>query len=317
MKSLFPLVTIITPSFNQGNFVEETILSVLNQDYPNIEYIVVDGRSTDQTLEILRKYEGKLKWISEKDQGQADAVNKGFKMSQGEIIGWLNSDDLYEPGSIKKVVEYFNQNLDCLFVFSIGFQMNSGGSLKVPFKSSRVTFNKLSKKNPLLQPSIFFKKEILSKVGYLDIHYQYVMDYEYWVRIFKKYEQQTAYLPVYLSSWRLHQEAKTSNSRQKIYDEVFEVLKKYYGKVPSAWLVGYIGEIILGYSSSRGIIHFMFHQKWNLREGFKKLSIQFGFQLALVGFIRFIITGPFLVLAYLFRFLTGNLTRSLLINDKK
>ncbi len=312
MPEQFPLFTIVTPSYNQGPFVEETILSVLNQNYPNIEYIVIDGGSTDNTLEILKKYEGKIKWISEKDKGQADAVNKGFKMARGEILGWLNSDDLYESGCIGKVVEYFISNPDVLLIYGNGFQINSDGSLKIPFKSGPVTFKKLSKKNPLLQPSIFIRKEVLSKVGYLDIHYQYVMDYEYWVRIFEKYEKQTAYLPVYLSSWRLHGETKTSLSREKIYDEMFEVLKKYYGRIPSAWLVPFIGEILLGYSSTRGIIHFIFHQRWHLREGFKRLSRRFGFFLALAGFCRFFLTGPFLVLAYLVRSFRGLSIRSLL-----
>ena len=95
-----PLVTIVTPSYNQGRFIEETILSVLNQDYPSIEYIVMDGGSTDQTLDILRKYTGRLTWYSEKDKGQSDAINKGLRLAKGEILAYLNSDDTYLPGAI-------------------------------------------------------------------------------------------------------------------------------------------------------------------------------------------------------------------------
>jgi glycosyltransferase involved in cell wall biosynthesis len=311
------LVSIVIPSYNQGQFIEETILSILNQDYPVIECLVMDGGSTDQTVEILKKYEGKIKWVSEKDKGQADAVNKGFKLAQGEIIGWLNSDDLYEPGCIRSVVECFSQNRDCLLVYGNGFQMNSDGSLKIPFVSGSVTFKKLSKSNPLLQPSIFFRKELLLDVGYLDIHFQYVMDYEFWVRIFKQYEIQTTYLPAYLSSWRLHQDAKTSIGRQKIYDEIFEVVEKYYQKIPSTWLVPYIGEMILGFSSSQGITHFILHQKWPIRDGFKKLSKRFGLLLALAGFIRFCLMAPLFLVKKSFRSFRGLSLDSLLRNAKK
>ena len=102
-----PLVSVVTPSYNQGRYIEETIQSVLSQDYANLEYLVLDGGSSDATLEILQRYEGRLRWISESDRGQADAINKGFRLARGEILGWLNSDDVYLPGTIQKVVQYF------------------------------------------------------------------------------------------------------------------------------------------------------------------------------------------------------------------
>ena len=112
-----PLVTIVTPSYNQGRFIEETILSVLNQDYPNIEYIVMDGGSTDQTLEILRKYEERVTWFSEKDKGQTDAINKGLRLAKGEILAYLNSDDTYLPGAVTRAVRYLtSENQDsCVY----------------------------------------------------------------------------------------------------------------------------------------------------------------------------------------------------------
>ena len=114
-----PLVSIITPSYNQAKYIRETIESVLNQDYPNIEYIVIDGGSTDETLEILEEYKGKLTYISEKDDGQSDAINKGFKMAKGDILAWINSDDKYEPNAVTSAVEIFNQNSNIGLLLSL------------------------------------------------------------------------------------------------------------------------------------------------------------------------------------------------------
>ncbi len=119
-----PLVSIITPSFNQGHFIEETIQSVLDQDYPNIEYLVIDGGSTDNTVEILRKYEGRLKWISEPDGGQSHAINKGFRMARGEIVAWLNSDDTLLPGAITKAAGHLAANRETMMVYGEGYLMD-------------------------------------------------------------------------------------------------------------------------------------------------------------------------------------------------
>src|SRR5438128_8552250 len=122
-----PLVSIVTPSYNQGRFIEDTIRSVLAQDYPNLEYIVVDGGSTDHTLDVLRRYEGRLRWVSEPDRGQSEAINKGFRMARGEIVSWLNSDDTYVPGAIGKAVAHLGARPEVVMVYGEGYLLDEGG----------------------------------------------------------------------------------------------------------------------------------------------------------------------------------------------
>jgi glycosyltransferase involved in cell wall biosynthesis len=126
--SSYPLVTIVTPSYNQANFLEETIQSVLSQDYPNLEYIIIDGGSTDSSVDLIRKYEDRLAgWISEEDSGQAEAINKGFERATGEIVAWINSDDYYLPGAIRSAVEALEAHPECGFVYGDAVSINGAG----------------------------------------------------------------------------------------------------------------------------------------------------------------------------------------------
>lgn len=289
----YPFVSIITPSYNQDRFIEETILSVLNQDYLHFEYIVIDGGSTDHTLDILKKYEGRIKWISEKDQGQADAVNKGIRLAKGEIIGWLNSDDTYQPGCIKKVVDTFLMHPDAVLVYGNGYQMDQEGREKKKFIVNKMTLKKLSKINRLLQPSIFFRKEPVEKIGYLDTSFHFVMDFELWIRFFKKYEAQMIFLPEYLSNWRLHLDTKTSLNRVQIFKELFEVLVRHFGYVSSRWMVLYIAEILMGYHPSKGLRFFLFHQKWPVKQAIRTLVKEYGI-LRAIFYLGRCVLEPFL-----------------------
>lgn len=179
-----PLVSIVTPSYNQAAFLEETIQSVLAQNYPNLEYWVMDGGSTDGSVEIIRKYASHLSgWISEKDHGQADAINKGFKRATGEIVAWLNSDDLYRPGAIQSAVSIFQENPEVGLVYSDVDSIDANGEVFNRMGYDQWGIRDLMTFNILGQPGVFFRRSVLEKAGYLDLSYQYLLDHHLWLRM--------------------------------------------------------------------------------------------------------------------------------------
>ena len=183
-----PLVTIVTPSYNQGRFIEETILSVLNQDYPRIEYIIMDGGSTDQTLDILRKYTGRLTWHSEKDNGQSDAINKGLRLAKGEILAYLNSDDTYLPGAITRAVRYLTaKNPDSPLVYGEGYHITAEGTIIERYPTEPFDFQHLAETCFICQPTTFWKRDVMETIGLFDENLHYAMDYDYWIRVAKHY----------------------------------------------------------------------------------------------------------------------------------
>lgn len=203
----YPKVSVVTPSYNQSQFIEETILSVKNQDYPNIEHIVIDGGSTDGTIDILKKYEH-LIWISESDKGQSDAVNKGLKIAIGEIIGWLNSDDTYLSGAISTVVDAFESNPDYAMIYGGFCKIDETG--KIFERRRQLDFTLLGLKSGLCYicgPTAFYKKMVFSKVGYLDVNLRHAMDYDLWMRIASNFK--VKHIPVYLANFRYHPHSKT------------------------------------------------------------------------------------------------------------
>ncbi|MEI9475044.1 MAG: glycosyltransferase family 2 protein [Deltaproteobacteria bacterium] len=225
-------VSIVTPSLNQGRFIEETIKSVQGQEYRNLEHIIVDGGSKDDTLNILRKYEGKIHWISEKDEGQADAVNKGFRIATGEIIGWLNSDDLYLPGTIRKVVDFFENNPAADWLYGRCRIIDENGQLTRKWISRyknllgrKFRYRILLLENFISQPSVFFKKSVVEAIGQMDTKRCFTMDYEYWLRIAGKFEP--GVLREDLACFRIHQECKSYLGFKRQFREEFEVAKTY------------------------------------------------------------------------------------------
>src|SRR5580704_13013939 len=158
----FPLVTIVTPSFNQGRFIRATIESVLSQDYPNLEYIIMDGGSTDETSAIAAEYGTRLKWISEKDRGQSHAINKGFRMAKGEIVSWLNSDDIILPGAVACAVNAFSRNPRLGAVYGEGYQIDIDGNIKCRFPATE-PFNLwklIYLSDYILQQTAYFRRSV-------------------------------------------------------------------------------------------------------------------------------------------------------------
>ena len=241
MVEKLPLVSIITPSFNQGRFIEQSILSVLDQDYSNIEYIVMDGGSTDETLDILKKYGSRITWCSEKDKGQADAINKGLHLANGEILAYLNSDDTYLPGAISRAVRYLTlENPDATFLYGEGYHITAEGKIIDRYPTEPYDFKRLAETCFICQPTTFWKRDVIEKIGFFDEALNYAMDYDYWIRIAKRYGK-LWYVPEYLANSRFYQDTKTMSKRAEAHAEILDVIMKHYGRhnVPSTWINAY------------------------------------------------------------------------------
>jgi len=221
--SLQPLVSIITPSFNQARYIESTIQSVLAQDYPRMEYLVVDGGSRDGTVDILKKYASKLTWwVSEKDKGQTDAINKGFAHASGDILAWINSDDIYEPGAISAAVRYLQEHPkvgmvygDCNFINDAGHVIGRFGSAQTNYRLLRQGYVHIP------QQTMFFRSDLWKQVGPLDPSFYFAMDYDLWTRIAAR--SQIKYVPQTWANFRLHTSGKTILADDRCWPEMIRV----------------------------------------------------------------------------------------------
>jgi glycosyltransferase involved in cell wall biosynthesis len=231
-------VSVVTPSFNQGRFIARTLESVARQTGASIEHLVLDAGSSDDTVEILRRSRPPVRWVSEKDAGQADAVNKGIAASQGEILGWLNSDDVYYPDTIERVVAAFAAHPEADVVYGMADHIDVEDRAFEIYPTAPWSFERLTQACFICQPAAFFRRRVVGRHGALDASLRYCMDYEYWLRLGKA-GVRFAYLEEKLAGSRLYPETKTLDARLEVHAEINDMLARTLGRVPDRWLVNY------------------------------------------------------------------------------
>ena len=218
-----PLVSVVTPSFNQARFLERTLESVLAQDYPRIEHIVVDGGSTDASPEIIRRYASRLAWwVSEPDAGQTDAINKGLSHARGDILAWLNSDDMWLPGAVSAAVQAFGQYPDCGLIYGAANYIDEQDRVIGRFPAAQ-TDHRLLRQGyvHIPQQAAFFRGDLWRTVGPLDPSFDFAMDYDLWTRIAAR--ARLKFIPQVWGNFRLHGAAKTIASDERCWPEMLRV----------------------------------------------------------------------------------------------
>lgn len=229
--------SVITPSFRQGRFIERTIQSVFSQNFVDIEYVICDAGSDDETLEILKKYDGKIHWISEPDKGQADAVNKGISMTSGEIIAWINSDDIYYKGAFQAVQAIFEANPHIEVIYGDADWIDEHDKIIRPFPTEPWNYQYLFENCYICQPATFFKRSLVEKFGNLDDSLDFCMDYELWLRYGKNVVFH--HLPLKLAGSRMYASNKTLGQRLAAHHEINEMLHQKFNKKLDSWILGY------------------------------------------------------------------------------
>jgi glycosyltransferase involved in cell wall biosynthesis len=239
--STLPLVSIVTPSFDQARYLESTIRSVLDQDYPNVEYIIVDGGSSDGSLEIIRHYSDQLAWwVSEKDRGQTDAINKGFAHAKGEILAWLNSDDVYEGYAVREAVAFLQNQPEVGLVYGDANFIDEKGNIIGHFPAAQTDYKRLRRGYVHIpQQSAFWRADLWRKVGPLDPAFYFAMDYDLWVRLAAM--APVKYLPRLWANFRLHTQGKTIAADDRCWPEMLKVHYRdggsWMGILPAKYII--------------------------------------------------------------------------------
>jgi len=233
-----PIVSIITPCYNAAKFIEQTIESVLAQDYPRIEYIVMDAGSTDGTVEILKRYgqrvNQRVTWFSQPDRGAADAINRGFALSHGEIFTYLNADDAYLPGAVSTAVRSFQGDV----VYGNAWWIDEAGTRLAPYPVHDFDRELLARECFICQPASFIRREAFENIGGMDPDLTLTFDYELWMRMAKTYDLRRIEGTLALS--RMHRSNKSLGQRAGVFRETFRILRRHYGYVPFQWIYAYL-----------------------------------------------------------------------------
>ncbi|MGH9559175.1 MAG: glycosyltransferase family 2 protein, partial [Bryobacteraceae bacterium] len=232
-----PLVSVVSPSYNMSRYLPQTIESVLSQDYPRIEYIVMDGGSTDGTLDILERYKDRLQHRSERDRGPADAIHRGFELARGEIFAWLNADDLYLPGAISAAVAFFEAHPGVDVVYGEGAWIDAEGNPLGNYPTLPFEARQLERGCFICQPAAFFRASAYRRCG-LDPARALTFDYDLWIRMAKR-NFRFAHLRTRMARTRMHRSTLTLRQRKDVFRESIDLLKKHYGYVPFTQVLSY------------------------------------------------------------------------------
>jgi glycosyltransferase involved in cell wall biosynthesis len=235
-------LTVVTPSFNQARYLERTIQSVLSQNVPALEYLIFDGGSTDGSVEILERYRDQARIVIERDAGQADAVNKGLRAARGDVIGWLNSDDLYYPGACARALEAFRADSDLDVVYGEADHIDEWDGVIEPYSTEAFDFGRLKDVCFICQPATFFRRRVVERHGELRRDLRYCMDYEYWLRVCA--DRPARLIQTKLAGSRLHTETKTLGSRVAVHREIARMLTEKFGRPPARWIYNLAHAII-------------------------------------------------------------------------
>jgi glycosyltransferase involved in cell wall biosynthesis len=227
-------MTVVTPSFNQGRFIGRTIDSVLTQGVPGLEYLIFDAGSTDETSAVLSRYGDRVRAVIEPDKGQADAVNKGLRAATGDVIAWLNSDDVYFPGAFARVLAAFEADPMLDVVYGEADHIDADDGFIEPYPTEPFDYQRLKEVCFFCQPATFFRRRVVQREGELRVDLRYCMDYEYWLRICAAHPP--LHLPVKLAGSRLYAENKTLGSRAPVHREILQMMTAKFGRPAPRWV---------------------------------------------------------------------------------